>query len=424
MALNARILGGIGRAFSHRNFAVYTTGATVSLVGTWLQKAAVGWLAWELTHDPAMVGIVVSADLVPTVLISPFAGVIADRQRDLRLLALLQVICLLQAGLLAALAFAGHVTVALLIVFTAALGVVNGINQPLRQSLVNRLVPPADIAPAVAMNAVIFNVARIIGPSIAGFVIHHYGASYAFLINAATFVVALTSIAMVRLPRLERSSLRAAPMAAEIAAGYRYVWRHRGIGSLLVVGMSSALLLRPVLEMLPAFVGQVFRGNAEDLGFLMTVTGLGAMGSALSIAWRGITHGLVRLVTLSILTGSGAVVLFALSEALWVGAIAVALLGMSIAMRGAGSQALIQSAVDPAMRGRVMSLYTMMFNVGPAAGSLIIGFAASWVGLRVPLYAAAAVNLLVWIWFAARQRTLVPALEGRDSRVSRAVASQ
>ena len=424
MALNARLLGGIGRAFSHRNFAVYTTGATVSLVGTWLQKAAVGWLAWELTHDPAMVGIVVSADLVPTVVISPFAGVIADRQRDLRLMALLQVACLVQAAFLAALAFTGQITVELLIVFTAALGVVNGINQPLRQSLVNRLVPPADLAPAVAMNAVIFNVARIIGPSIAGFVIHYHGAGYAFLINAGTFVVALASIALVRLPRLEPPSARPATMVKDIAAGYRYVWRHRGIGSLLVVGMSSALLLRPVLEMLPAFVGQVFRGTAEDLGFLMTVTGLGAMVSALSIAWRGITRGLVRLVTLSILMGSAAVVLFAVSDALWVGAIAVALLGMSIAMRGAGSQALIQSAVDPAMRGRVLAFYTMLFNVGPAAGSLLIGFAASWVGLRVPLYGAAALNLLVWLWFAARQRALVPALEGKDPRVSAVVATQ
>jgi MFS family permease len=413
MALNGKILGGIGRAFSHRNFAVYTTGATVSLVGTWLQKAAVGWLAWELTQDPAMVALVVSADLVPTVLISPFAGVIADRQRDLRLMALLQVAGLLQAALLAGLSFAGLVTVELLIAFTAALGVAYGLNQPLRQSFVNRLVPPADLASAVAMNAVIFNIARIIGPSIAGFVIHYYGASYAFLINAATFLAALASLALVRLPQLEPLRGRPRSMLAEMAAGYRYVWQHRGIGSLLVVSMSSALLLRPVLEMLPAFVGQVFHGTAEDLGFLMTVTGVGAMVSAVSIAWRGLTRGLVRLVTLSILLGSGAVLLFALSPDLWLGAVAVALLGMSIAMRGAGSQALIQSAVDPAMRGRVLALYTMMFNVGPALGALAIGLASNWGGLRVPLYGAAALNLLVWLWFAARRRGVTPELEGR-----------
>lgn len=417
MALNGKLLGGIGRAFSHRNFAVYTTGATVSLIGTWLQKAAVGWLAWELTRDPAMVAIVVSADLVPTVLISPFAGVIADRQRDLRLMALLQLVCLLQSALLAALAFAGLVTVEILIVATMVLGCAYGLNQPLRQSFINRLVPPSDLAPAVALNAVIFNIARIVGPSVAGFVIHYHGAGYAFLINALSFVAALVSLALVRLPAQEEPPPQARAMMTEMAAGYRYVLRHRGIGSLLLVSLSSALLLRPVLEMLPAFVGQVFRGTAEDLGFLMTVTGLGAVASALSIAWRGVTRGLLRLISLSILLGSAATVLFALAPTLWLAAGAVALIGMSIATRGAGSQALIQASVDPAMRGRVLSVYTMLFNAGPALGALAVGFAADWVGLRVPLFGLAALNLLVWAWFALRRRGLTPVLEGRPAGI-------
>jgi MFS family permease len=411
MALNARVLGGIGRAFSHRNFAVYTSGATVSLVGTWLQKAAVGWLAWDLTRDPAMVGIVVSADLVPMVAISPFAGVIADRQRGLRLLALLEAASLLQAVVMAILSFTGLITVELLIVFTALLGVLAGLTQPIRQSLVNRLVPSADLPPAVAMNAVIFNTARILGPSIAGFVIHHFGASFAFLLNAFSFVAMLAGLALVRLPAWAPLRHHGTNMLADIVTGYRYVLTHRGIGTLMMISMSSALLLRPVLEMLPAFVGQVFQGNAEDLGFLLTATGLGALTSALWLAWRGIARGLVAVVAASIFLGSAAVLLFALSRSLWMAAIAVALIGMSIAMRGASSQALIQSAVDPAIRGRVLGVYTMTFNAGPALGALILGFLASWAGLRVPLYAAAALNLFVWGWFVLRRHSLVAILE-------------
>jgi MFS family permease len=419
MVLNTRLLGGIGRAFSHRNFAVYTMGGTVSLVGTWLQKAAVGWLAWDLTRDPAMVGIVVSADLVPMVAISPFAGVIADRQRSLRLLAMLEGAALVQAILLAMLSFTGQINVELLILLTALLGLLTGLNQPIRQSLVNRLVPVADLPPAVAMNAVIFNTARIVGPSIAGFVIHYFGASYAFLLNAVSFVAMLAGLSMLRLDALGPAQHRAGNMAADIVAGYRYVLRHRGIGSLMMISMASALLLRPVLEMLPAFVGEVFKGNAEDLGFLMTATGLGALTSALWLAWRGQTRGLVGVVTASICLGSAAVLLFALSRALWVAAIAVGLIGMSIAMRGASSQALIQSAVDPAMRGRVLSVYTMVFNAGPALGALILGFTASWAGLQVPLFGAVGLNLLVWAWFALRRHSLVDMLEGGPASSSR-----
>lgn len=407
--MNPSRLGGIGRAFSNRNFRIYTSGSAVSLIGTWLQKAAVGWTAWELTHDPAWVGIVVSADLVTTVLSSPFAGVIADRQTNLKLLMVLQSLCLLQAAILALLSYLGLLTVELLVILTLLLGVVMGFNQPVRQSLINQLVRREDIGPAVAMTSVIYNVARVIGPSIAGFVIHYAGAGTAFALNALTFVAMIVAIGYIR--------IEPAPVAVrgrmlqDIVAGYRYALSDRGIMPMLVISLASAVLLRPATEMLPAYVGEVFKGGADDLGLLMTAHGLGATICGSWLAWKGSMRGQVHLAVLMMLAGPLALLPFAATDNLWVGAASIFVMGCAMTLRGTSTQTLIQSNAEPTMRGRVLSLYSMIFNIGPAAGSLILGLVSSWAGLHWPLYVAASLGVLVWWWTKRREPELVRLLE-------------
>lgn len=407
--MHQRSLGGIGRAFSNRNFRVYTAGSAVSLIGTWLQKAAVGWTAWELTQDPAWVGIVVSADLVTTVLSSPYGGLIADRQSNLKLLMALQFLCLLQAAFLAALSYLGLMTIEWLVLLTLLLGVIMGFNQPLRQTLINQLVRREDVAPAVAMTSVIYNVARVIGPSIAGFAIHYAGAGTAFALNALSFVAMIVALRYV--------TIEPAPPVArgralqDIIAGYRYALSHRGIMPLLAISLVSAVLWRPVTEMLPAYVGEVFKGGADDLGLLMTAHGLGATLCGLWIAWRGATRGLIRMTTVTMLVGPFTLVAFGATDNLWVAAASIFVMGCAMTMRGTSTQTLIQNNAEPGMRGRVLSLYSLIFNVGPAAGSLLLGLVASWAGLHIPLYVAAALGVLMWVWTWRRQPELIRVLE-------------
>jgi len=392
-------LGGFGRAFRNRNFAVYTAGSAVSLVGTWLQRATIGWLAWKLTLDPFMVALAVSVDLIPAVLVSPWAGAVADRQTDLRLLFWLQALSLVQAVVLAALAFSGALSLVALLTLTALLGALSGFHQPLRLSLTHALVRETDVAAAVAVNAVIFNLARVAGPAAAGFIIHHLGSGPAFALNAATFVAALVAIAYIR-PGLQIATRRARdPLLREILSGYRYMVRSRSIGRLLVVALSGALLVRPALDLMPAYVGQVLAGGPDDLGVLMAAVGAGAMASAVWMAWRGANDGLTRIASASLLLATVALTAFAAATTMSFALACVFAIGLAMGLRGTSTQALIQNRVDPAMRGRVLSLHTTLFSIGPALGALAVGAIVHWVGFDVPLYGAAALNLVVWLWW-------------------------
>ncbi|MEQ8639701.1 MAG: MFS transporter [Alphaproteobacteria bacterium] len=405
-------LGGIGQAFSNPNFRLYTYGSSISLIGTWLQKAAVAWLAWELTKDPKWLGIVVLADLLPAVLSSPFAGVLADRLNRRRMLILLQSLMLVQALVLALLTYTGLINIGLLIGFTVVLGVIMGFNHPTRQSLINSLVRREHLSSAVALTSVIFNTGRVIGPAIAGFVIAAFGSDGAFALNALSFLPMLVALFYMQLPAQEVPVRSAAGFFGDMAAGYRYAARHAGIGPMLLIGLSLALLFRPLTEMIAAYVGQVFMGGPEQLGQLMAAGGLGAVVSGIWLAWRGGGgRGLVNIAVGSILASAAILLAFGFTTNVWVATGLMFLMGVVMTMRGTSTQTLVQMAVDPVMRGRVLSLHTMIFNAGPAIGSFALGLVATWAGLHVPLQVAAAINVVVWGWALSRRRRLIAALE-------------
>jgi len=420
--MNLSSFGGIGRALANRNYRVYSYGSAASLIGTWMQRAAVGWLAWELTHDPKWVGIAVSADLLPTILSSPIAGVLADRFHPMRMLKALQLMAGLQAAALAALTFSGLITIEWLVALTAVLGVVMGFNHPVRQTTIYLLVRRGDLSAAVAMTSVIFNTSRVIGPAIAGFVIHFGGAGFAFGLNALTFMMMLAALSAVHLPPLPPRARPTMSVLGDIMAGYRYAFVHAGIGPTLLISLSAALLVRPAVEMLPAFVGQIFEGGADSLGLILAANGVGAMLAGIWLAWRGSAEGLVPVAIWSTVLAAVALVGLATSDTFWLGTAFVFVLGIAMSLRGTATQTLIQNAVDPEMRGRVLSLNSLIFNAGPAVGAFTLGLIASWAGLQPPLYAAAALSLGVWLWAWLRRARLAEALEGPDTHERRADA--
>lgn len=244
-------LGPIGRALNSRNYRIFITGSLVSLTGSWMQRITVGWVTWELTHSGFWLGIMAFADLFPTVVISPFAGAVVDRVNLMRLVKVTQALAIAQSAALAGLSLAGMLTVELLLGLVVFLGIVASFYQPARLSMIPQLVAREDLSAAVAVQAVVFNIARFIGPAVAGVMIATAGAGWAFAANALTYAAFLLALHLVSLAAEDKSAAKAKGIGANILEGYAYAFRHPGIGPTLLMMLVGCVLVRAVFELLP-----------------------------------------------------------------------------------------------------------------------------------------------------------------------------
>ena len=403
----------IRSALSNRNFRVFTVGSTVSNVGTWVQRVAVGWLTWELTHSGAWLGIVAFADLFPTVVLAPLTGAVADRLDRVAIMKVSQMLNLVQAAALAGLTMSGLITIELLLVLVALGGMTVSFNQPVRLAIVPSLVDRHDLTSAIGINSLTFNLARFLGPMIAGYLIVAFGVGAAFAFNSASFLWFLFAIFMLRLepsaPRARSTSLGDIP--GEIVDGYRYAARHPGIGQLLVLLTVVAVCARPYIELLPGFADQVFGRGAQGLAWLTSMIGLGAMLGGLWLAHRAMVVGLTAIVVSSSAALAAALIAFASTDLFWLALPCLVCSGFAMVVIGVGEQTLIQNAVDPSMRGRVMGLYGMIGRGAPALGALIMGGASTYVGLQWPVAGGAILVLAIFLWALRRRRAMAAALE-------------
>jgi MFS family permease len=401
------------RVLRIRNYGVYTAGNSISLIGTWMQRASVLWLAWALAHSTVWLGIVSVADLLPTLLLSPIAGLLADRVDRLRLIRWTQVIAMAQAALLAALTYTGLITVELLFLLTLVLGAANAVNQPARLALIPNLVDRTSLASAVAVNALVFNSARFLGPAVAGIVIDRGSVGLAFALNAATYLPFIAALARIKLIPDAASPARAARRAlvGDTFAGYAYALRHPGIGRMMLLFAVTTFGLRGFIEMFPGFADLVFGRGPVGYTWLTATLGLGAVMGGLWMVRRPGIHGLTALIIghtcLVALSALG----FTATASYWVAIVCVFLCGFSLVTTGISAQTLIQSAVDPAMRGRVLGFYGMLVRAGPAFNALLLGWLASLIGLRLSVAAGALVCLAYWAWARLRQGAMEQALE-------------
>ena len=404
--------GPIVRALKNPDYGRYTAGNAVSLVGTWMQRVAVGWLTWQITESGAWLGAMAFAELFPTVVIAPLAGAAADRWDRLRTFKLCQWLLLAQALALFALTATGAITIRLLLGLTLVLGVVAAFTQPNRLALVPSLVARADLPAALAINSIIFNSARFLGPALAGIVIVGGSIALAFALNAASFVWFL-----LLLRRIHSKTSAAGPstmrggLFAEIGEGLRYVLGHPGIGPLLLLLFAFALGARPFVELLPGFAGAVFGAGAEGLALMTSTVGLGAIVGGLWLAGRGHQRGLALIALSAPAVLALALLLFVASDRLWLAVPALFLAGGAMVTGGVGAQTLLQLAVDGALRGRVMAFYGLIFRGGPALGALAMGTASEAAGLRLPLAAGVLLACLAWIAVWRRRRRGSAALE-------------
>lgn len=405
--------GALGRALSHRNARLFFGASATAWTGLWVHRIAVTWLAWEMTRSAFWVGMVAFCDLAPAVLFSPIAGAVADRVDRVRLTMLSQAVIAAQAGTIALLLAAGQLTIGLLLALEVVGGTAASFSQPARQSLMPALVPRSDLPAAVACNSLCFNVARFVGPAIAGPLIAGYGVVPAVVFNCFAYIVASATLPLLRVDAAgRRGHAPDASLWAETLAGLRYAVRHPGLGPILFFAAVASVLLRGVQEILPPFVERLFARGPDGLALLTASIGVGALASGLWVANRGRLAGATALAVGAVGAQALATLGFAATGVFPVAMACAALLGAAASVHGISVQTLAQSASDPAMRGRVLSLWGMITRACPACGALALGAAGELFGLRWPTFTAAALALLVAAWGARRLPAMAAALEG------------
>ena len=403
--------GGVGRALSNRNYRIYQTGNSFSLIGTWVQRIAVGWLAWKLTESGTWLGIVVAAELAPSILLGPVGGAVADRVSRLTVLRVTQSLLCLVAVAMAVLTLSGGMTIWLLALLNLLAGVVVSFGQPARLSLVRSLVKPSDLPAAVATNSILWNLARFIGPAVAGVVIDQAGVGWAFALNAVSYVSFLFVLFQLDLPRLARAGRKSLGMVGDLKEGIAYVARHPGVGPMVLLLIASCFTVRPYLELLPGFADEYFKAGVDGLVMLTAAIGVGAIGAGLVVGGKTSFDGLTKLAVGGVLIQALAAVLFVATDSLWIGLIGAAISGASMTTSGVAMQSLIQNSTDPNVLSRVLSLYGLSFRTGPAVGGLLMGAAADFVGWQAPVLIGAALCLVAWAWIRLRMDQIAESLE-------------
>ena len=408
--------GNIALALSHRNYRVYIGGNAIQLVGTWMQRVSVGWLVWTLTHSGTWLGLMSMGEFLPALFVSPLAGVLADRRDRVRIIRVTQLYGCFTAALLAILVATGFISSHVLFALVVLLGINQGIAQPARLALIPTLVDREGLPSALAINSIVFNAARFIGPAIAGVLIARVNIAAAFGANALTYIAFQISLANLRdIPPLP---VRAAQNAIRASLeAYSYAVRHPGIAPMLLLFAVTTIGTRGFIELFPGFADSVFHRGPQGLAMLTSIVGLGAIFGGTWMLFRSQLSGLTTIVLANTLIMSLAIVAFTASDSFILALPCVFVAGAAMVITGIGAQTLIQASTDRSMGGRVMALYGMIFRAGPALGAVVMGSASEKFGLRLPLAIGAAASIGFWALTLHRRKAIVASLEDDPTRV-------
>jgi len=368
------------RSLRHRNYRLYLSGQLVSVCGTWMQQVALSWLVYRLTESATLLGVVGFASQIPILALGAIGGVISDRYSCHRVAVWTQCAALVQAVVLAALTLMGWIQPLYIVVLGAALGVVYAFDMPARQALVHELVDVEDLANAVALNSSMINAARIVGPALAGLVVAKFGEGVCFVINAASYVATITALLMMKLAA--RPPRQTAPLSigGSLVAGYRYTLATTPIRDLLILLGVVGVMGMPYMTLMPVFAAHVHRSGADTLGSMFGAVGLGALIGALFLAQRKNIIGLGRVIVIATLGFGLGLILFTVARLFWLSLLLLVGVGCGWMVLIAASNTALQTLADNNMRGRVMSLFSMMLVGMAPFGSLLAGWAADQVG--------------------------------------------
>jgi MFS family permease len=388
------------RALASRNYRLYFAGQLVSLAGTWMQQIAMIWLAYRLSNSAAVLGMVGFASQIPILLFGPFAGVLTDRFDRRRILMFTQFLAMLQAVVLAWLTWAGRVSPEWLIGLAFILGAINALDLPARQAFSVQLVDRREDLPnAIALNSLLMNSARFVGPALAGFAVATIGEAWCFAINAASYLAVLLALLAIE---AEANVPHDTPAWRAFREGVDYVRGHAEIRPRLFMIAAVSFLVTPYAVLMPLFASEIFGGDARTYGLLIASAGAGSLLAGLYLASRKGTERLPRRVAAAVIVSGAGLTVFALNHLLLLAFPIVMVLGFAVITVIAGSNTLIQMQVEDAYRGRVMAIFSMAFLGIAPLGSFTVGHLAHVVGVQPALFACGIATLAVG--WATRRR--------------------
>ena len=390
------------RGFEHRNFRLFFIGQTLTMIGTWMQYIAISWLTYRLTGSAFMLGMTGFALQIPILLVSPFAGVWVDRYDRRKLLLFTQTLALAQALLLAVLTFTGLIQVWHILAVSLFLGTVNACANPTRGTFLLDLVESkANLPNAIALNSLIMNSARFVGPSIAGAVLAFAGEGWCFLLNALSYLALMVALMMMRVKPISHHAVREHWLEG-LKQGFRYAFGFLPSRRLLLLVAALSLTTSPYQHMMPLIAGEVFGGDSRTLGLLISCAGLGAFAGTAYLAGRTSLKGLSRIIIVAGFCASVGLMLFSQSRLLWLSLILMLPIGFGLIVTATSTNTILQSIADEDKRGRVVSIYGMCFLGAAPIGNFIAGSVASHIGAPLTLLIFGALGTLAACNFALR----------------------
>jgi MFS family permease len=400
----ARATGSVAfmlRALRYRNFRLFFGGQIVSLLGTWITTTATSWLVYRLTGSALLLGLVGFAGQFPAFLLGPFSGIFVDRWDRRRLLVVTQSISMLQSFALAALTLSGRITVDAILLLNVVQGIVNGFDMPGRQAFLLAMIEnKEDLGNAIALNSSMVNVARLLGPSIAGVVIAATNEGWCFLIDGVSYLGVIAALVAMRVARRSAPAADRPGAAQQFIEGWKYAFGFRPIRSIILLLALVSLVGVPYSVLMPIFAATVFHGGPHTLGFLMTASGFGALGGALWLATRRSVVGLGRIIIIASASFGVGLIGFSFAPVLSMAIPCLVVAGFGFIVQMAASNTIIQTIVDDEKRGRVMSFYMMAFLGTAPFGSLIAGWMSSRIGAPHTLLVGGVCCLAGTAWFA------------------------
>ncbi len=396
------------RAFRSRNYTLYFMGQGTSLIGTWMQRTAVSWVVYTMTHSAFMLGLTVFASQFPSFVFSLFGGVVSDRYNRYKVILLTQFISMVQAILLAVLILSHHYLVWEILTLSTVLGIINAFDMPARQPLVHELIKDKDdLSNALALNSSMVNLARLAGPALSGIILEKFGAGTCFILNAVSFVAVIASLLTMKLPPYKATHIKK-KVTTELIEGFTYLKQNPSIGMVMLMLTCISLLVLPYNTLLPVFAKVIFKGNAATFGYINSFIGLGAITGSFFLASLKPGTNLKRILLINTLILGVGLILFSHISYFPLAMLFAVISGFGTMSQGTICNTLIQTNTEAGMRGRVMSIVAMsLFGMLPI-GSLLIGAVSQKIGAPNAILCQGVIAIIIALSFSKflRKETL------------------
>jgi len=370
----------IFRSLQYRNYRLFFTGQGISLIGTWMQRIAMPWLVYDLTHSVLLLGVIAFSSQIPTFLIAPFSGVLTDRWNRYHILIIAQILSMVHALTLAFLFYMGIIEVWHIMILSVILGLINAFEMPSRQSFVIEMVgKKEDLSNAIALNSSLFNAARLIGPSIAGSIIAITNEGVCFLINGLSYILVIVALLKMDVipKRIERKNLA---IMKELKEGFQYTFGFAPIKYVILLIALVGLMGMSYTVLIPVFAKEILHGDSTTFGFLLGASGLGALAGAFYLASRKSVIGLENVIIWSTAVFGISLICFSFSDSFLISTLLMLIIGLGMMLQMASCNTILQTVSEDNKRGRVMSFYTMAFMGTTPFGSLLLGSLAKNIG--------------------------------------------